>query len=128
MKTLLERTRENAHRQMAECRAWYDSEFRKLNYNEDIWNLLNQQTKSEAKIRSVSIGDYIQKQGLTRYSEDITQGMSKSLKRVTLYDDSQDVSFLIFREICQHDSSAILDFAFDYVDRFKMYNELFGGK
>lgn len=128
MQTLLERTRENAHRQIAECRAWYDSEIGKLSPSEAMLNLLNQQTKSELKIRSVSIGDYIQKQGLTEYQEDIIQGMSKSLKRVTLYDDSQEVNFLSFRKICEHDSSAILDYAFDYVDRFKMYHELWGEK
>ena len=97
-----------------------------LNHVEEILKLIRKEAESEMKIRREAIRNYITQEGLTKYQEDIIQGMNKTAKRVTLWDDEQEASILILRLIAQHDNSALLEFAFDYVDKWEMYNELFG--
>lgn len=150
MKTLLECTHEELDRQ----RNFYDQEFGKLifagdfvkrieredpdffkryymqplNHIEEILKLIEKEAESEMKIRRKAVRNYIAQQCLTKYQDDIIQGMNRTAKRVTLWDNEQETSILVLRLVAQHDNSALLDFAFDYVDRWKMYNELFGEK
>lgn len=97
-----------------------------LNFGEEMTKLIRKEVELELKIRRDAVKNYIAQQGLTKYSDGIIQGMNKSCRRVTLWDGNQETSPLILRLIAQHDSSALLEFAFNYVDRWKMYNELFG--
>jgi len=78
------------------------------------------------KIRKEAVKDYIAQQGLAKYQEDIIRGMNQTAKRVTLWDNEQEAPILLLRLIAQHDSSVLLDFAFNYTDRWKMYHEMFG--
>lgn len=142
-----------AQQELINKRTYYDSEFGKHVFGKELvdimqeadffkinwWvepfdhvsamqDLLEEEAKSELKIRREAVKGYITQQGLAKYEEDILRGMNKTAKRVAMHDDSQYTHLLIHRAILQHDSFALLEFAFDYVDRFKMYNELFGEK
>ena len=97
-----------------------------VKHQEEILNKIKEEAKSEMGIRKGAVRDYIALKGLTKHQDEIIQGMNRTCKRVTLWDDEQEAPVLLLRLIAQHDNSALLDFAFDYVDRWKMYNELFG--
>jgi hypothetical protein len=95
-----------------------------LDFNEEMFRLIEEETESELMIRKRAVRDYISKQGLAKYQDDIIQGMNKTARRVTALED-QETSLLILRLIVQHDSFALLEFVFNYVDKWKMYNRLF---
>ncbi|MBI5803738.1 hypothetical protein HY450_00675 [Candidatus Pacearchaeota archaeon] len=95
------------------------------NHVDDMCELLKKEFQDEFEFRRVAVRQYIGVQGLTQSQDEIIDGMNKTAERVTMRDNSFEGHVLQHRAILQHDSSAMLRFALDYVDRWKMYNELF---
>ena len=97
-----------------------------IDFNGEILKLIKKESEAEYQIRREAIRNYINQHGLKDYTKEIIDGLNKSAERVSLLNHTQWGNEFGFREVLLYDSRAFLNFGFDYVDRWKMYNELFG--
>jgi hypothetical protein len=100
----------------------------RINPIEEMMNLLEQELKEELEMRRSFIRDYIKIQGLEKHTREIIEGMNKTCHRVTIGNDYPVRHPINVRVVSLHDSFALLQFGLNYVDRWKMYNELWGKK
>lgn len=148
-------TRESAYRKLAVSREYYHSEwgplilgaqitgdiiheiepnilrysgFRPYNHAGAMVEVLQREQKNEMNIASETVRDHMARLGILAHKNEIIYGLNKSMGRVQLWDDSQRTHLLILRAIMHHDSTSLVDFGIEYVERWKMYNELFGGQ
>jgi len=90
--------------------------------------LLEEEIPRETQWRKEAVHQYIQDLGLGDHTDEIIDGMNKTAERVTIWKDSEALfsgNVLRARQVLLHDSDALINFALNYVDRWKMYNEIF---
>lgn len=96
-----------------------------LNFLDEIISLFKEEGEAECEIISQTIRGYIKKQGIEENKKEIIDGMNQTAKRVMIYDKSFYGDIFKQREIHQHDSLAMIKFGLEYIDKWKMYNNLF---
>jgi hypothetical protein len=95
-----------------------------FDYDSAMGNLLEAEMRTEQAIRRDAINMYIREQGLSQHEKEIILGMNQTARRVTIHHESQFTNLLVYRAVLLHDSFALLDFAFSYVNRWQNYHNL----
>ena len=97
-----------------------------INALTEMFNLLEKEIQSEFEFRKQVIREYISRNDLEKYTLEIIEGMNKTCSRVAI--PLEDITLphpIVFRGINRANSIILLNFGLDYVNRWKMYHELF---
>ena len=96
-----------------------------INPLDEVKKLLKKEEKEEYGFRRENVRKHIKEKNLEGNTEEIIDGMNQTCKRV-IAEGPPKMGLARIRSLLHHDSSALLNFALDYVDKWGMYNELFG--
>ena len=96
-----------------------------MNHTREAWQRLEKQTEIEYGYRRRVIRQHISGMGLAEHTDEIIYGLNKSAERVIVWPDTSARDLSEHEEVFFHDSDCMLEFGLDYVDRWKMYRDLF---
>lgn len=110
------------------CERYPEFEQAESQFSKEIIKLLQEESEAEFNFRKINVRNYIKALGFKQYTQEIIDGMNQTCKRVTLDHFTLEGLVLETRKRIHHESTALLEFALSYVDKWAMYYSLLSPK